>query len=68
MFARRAKKALVKGQSPSQELEVSLRSRLYLLVLEHQKWPKIGTNSVKSLGLRPKLEVSLHSGLYLLVL
>ena len=31
-FARRAKKALVKGQSPPQELEVSQRSGLYLLV------------------------------------
>ena len=31
-FARRAKKALAKRWSPSQELEVSPRSRLYLLV------------------------------------
>ena len=32
-FARRAKKALAKGRSPPQELEVGPRSELYLLVL-----------------------------------
>ena len=37
---------------------------------EQQKWPKISTNSVKSLGPRPKpseLEVGPRSGLHLLV-
>ena len=32
-FAQRAKKALVVGQSPPQELEVSPRSEQYLLVV-----------------------------------
>ena len=36
---------------------------------EHKKWPKISTNSVKSLGRSPmqELQVSPLSGLYLLV-
>ena len=36
---------------------------------EHQKWPNIGTNSVKSLAQSPpqELEVSPRSSLYLLV-
>ena len=39
------------------------------ITTEHQKWPKISTNSVKSLGQNPphELEVSPRSGLYLLV-
>ena len=36
-FARRAKKASAEGQSPPQELEVSPRSGLYLLVVD-KRW------------------------------
>ena len=39
-FDKWAKKAPAKGQSPPQELEVSLRGGLYLLVYEEIKYHK----------------------------
>ena len=47
-FARRAKKASAEGQSPPQELEVSPRSGLYLLVATYRLNRPSGLFSLKA--------------------